>query len=140
MKLYTSKESAKTLGLHPNTLKQWADDEKIKTIRTAAGQGLHFKSKGPNTILERTMQGNCLPLVVAHRDRLAPFGADLVRFISETNGGPLVVLSENLLSPKPKLTKDWLNIIHVFCRMHELSKYKKPVYQIISDGIATETI
>ncbi|BAP54456.1 site-specific integrase-resolvase [Thioploca ingrica] len=115
----------------------YSDAEIVKDI----GSGLHFKRKGLNAILERAMHGDCIRLVVAHRDRLARFGADLVRFIIETNGGKLVVLSEDSLSPEPELTRDLLNIIHVFsCRMHGLRKYKKQVYQIISDGKTTETI
>jgi putative resolvase len=141
MKLYTSRKTAKKLGLHPNTLRRWADDGKIKTIKTAAGQRFHFKRKELNAILERAMHGDDVRLVVAHRDRLARFGADLVRFISETNGGKLVVFSEDSLSPEQELTRDLLNIIHGFsCRMHGLRKYKKQVYQIISDGNTTETL
>ena len=33
-----SREAAKLLGPHPNTLRQYADEGKIKTIRTASGQ------------------------------------------------------------------------------------------------------
>ena len=33
-----SREAAKLLGLHPNTLRQYADEGKIRIIRTASGQ------------------------------------------------------------------------------------------------------
>lgn len=79
------------------------------------------------------MRWDKLKVVVAHRDRLARFGIDLERFVIEKNGGELVVLSEDSLSPEQELTKDLLNIIHVFsCRMHGLRNYKKQISEIIS--------
>ncbi|PQJ97259.1 recombinase family protein [Chromatium okenii] len=98
------------------------------------GSGLNFKRKGLNTILERAMRGTHITLVVAHRDRLARFGHELIRFVIESNGGKLVVLSEDTLSPAVELTQDLLNILHVFsCRMHGLRNYKKQVAQAISN-------
>ena len=38
MVYYSSREASKTLGIHPNTLRRWADSGKITHIRTAAGQ------------------------------------------------------------------------------------------------------
>ena len=107
--------------------------EVIKDI----GSGLNFKRKGLKAILERAMRGDRIHVVVAHRDRLARFGSELVRFVIESNGGQLVVLSEDSLSPEQELTKDLLNIIHVFsCRMHGLRHYKKQVSEAISNETA----
>lgn len=39
--LVTSRKAAKELGVHPNTLRNWARDGKIKYIRTAYGQRLY---------------------------------------------------------------------------------------------------
>jgi predicted site-specific integrase-resolvase len=110
---------------------RYPEAEIIKDI----GSGLNFKRKGLNAILERAMSGTNITLVVAHRDRLARFGYDLIRFIIERNGGKLVVLSEDTLSPEVELTKDLLNILHVFsCRMHGLRNYKKQVAQAASNS------
>ena len=96
--------------------------------------GLNFKRKGIKTILERAMRGEQLTVVVAHRDRLARFGSELIRFVIEHNAGQLVVLSEDSLSPEAELTRDLLNIIHVFsCRMHGLRHYKKQINQIVAN-------
>ncbi|MBO0613723.1 IS607 family transposase [Thiothrix fructosivorans] len=101
------------------------------------GSGLNFKRKGLKAILERAMRGDKLILVVAHRDRLARFGHDVIRQVIEFNGGKLVVLSEDSLSPKQELTKDLLNILHVFsCRMHELRHYKQQVSEAVSNPTA----
>ena len=183
-----SREAAKRLGCHPETLRRWADAGKIPHIRTSSGQrrydvdaylgqrterivisycrvssfkqrddlerqiqfmreryphaevikdigsGLNFKRKGFKTILERAMRGDCIQLVVAHRDRLARFGVELIQQVIEHNGGELVVLDQSAHSPEHELTQDLLNILHVFsCRMHGLRNYKKQVNQALTD-------
>lgn len=116
---------------------RYPEAEIIKDI----GSGINFKRKGLNTVLERAMRGTHLTLVVAHRDRLARFGHELIRFVVESNGGKLVVLSEESLSPEVELTKDLLNILHVFsCRMHGLRNYKKQVAQATSHSAEQSTI
>ena len=133
------------LGLHPNTLRKYADDNRIPTIRNAAGQrlfdvdafkrtaaatvvcycrvsshkqrddlerqanrlssihpqaevikdigsGLNFKRRGLLALLGRLVRGEKLKVVVAHRDRLARFGVDAIRFLIEANGGEAISL------------------------------------------------
>jgi predicted site-specific integrase-resolvase len=81
------------------------------------------------------MSGTHITLVVAHRDRLARFGINLIRQVIEQNGGKLVVLDETFLSPEQELTNDLLNIVHVFsARMHGLRSYKKQINQIVTDS------
>ena len=182
MEYCSSREASKTLGIHPNTLRRWADSGKITHIRTAAGQrkydvqgylgnsrqtetvcycrvsspkqkddlqrqvafmrekfpeakiikdigsGISFKRKGLRSILERAMRGDKLKVISAHRDRLCRFGFDLVKWIIEKNGGELLVLHQNDLSPEQELTQDLLSILHVFsCRMHGLRSYKNKI-------------
>lgn len=116
---------------------RYPDAEIIKDI----GSGINFKRKGLNAILERAMRGTNITLVVANRDRLARFGHELIRFVIESNGGKLVVLSEDTLSPKVELTKDLLNILHVFSyRMHGLRNYKKQVAQATSNSTEQSAI
>ena len=104
------------------------------------GSGLNFKRKGLISILERSMSGDKQTVVVAHRDRLARFGHELIRYIIERNGGRLVVLSEASLSPEAELTKDLLNIVHIFsCRMHGLRNYKKQISEATSDASTEKT-
>jgi excisionase family DNA binding protein len=92
------------------------------------GSGINFKRKGLLSILERSMSGTVITLVVAYRDRLARFGSGLVEFILNKNGGKLVVLNEVALSPYDELTQDLLTVLHVFsCRLHGLRKYKSEI-------------
>jgi predicted site-specific integrase-resolvase len=194
-KFHPSREAARILGVHPNSLRKWADNGEINCIRTKSGQrrydvdsyigksttstticycrvsshkqrddlerqveflrnqyptaefvrdigsGLNFKRKGLKTILERAMSGTHITLVVAHRDRLARFGIDLIRQFIEQNGGKLVVLDETLLSPEQELTNDLLNIVHVFsARMHRRGNYKKQIHQIVTDNGTEEVV
>jgi excisionase family DNA binding protein len=194
VKYYSSREASKILDVHANTLRKWANDGTIDSIKTAAGQrrycldkfvqvgqstvvcycrvssakqrddlarqvdfmrekypnaeiikevgsGLNFKRKGLKAILERAMRGDSIELVVAHRDRLARFGQDLIKQVIEFSGGKLVVLDQSACSPEEELTKDLLNILHVFSyRMHGLRNYKKQVAQATSNRPEQEAV
>jgi predicted site-specific integrase-resolvase len=176
------RKAVEILGLHANTLRKYADQGKIKSIKNEAGQrlfdvrsyvdgatrtslvcytrvssrkqlddlerqvsfmesfypgaeivkdigsGINFKRKGLRAILDRLLQGDKLTLVVAHRDRLARFGFELIQYMVEQNGGKLVVLEQTVYSPETELTADLLSILHVFsCRMHGLRKYSQKI-------------
>ena len=189
MDYLSTKKAAKKLGIHPNTLRKWADAGKIKYFRTLAGQrrydidgylgiqriaqticycrvsshkqkddlarqiafmqnkfpdakivkdigsGINFKRKGLKTILDAAIDGDCIKVVVAHRDRLARFGIDLIRWIIERSGGELLVLNQINMSPEQELTQDLLTILHVFsCRMHGLRSYKNKIAKDFPHG------
>ena len=92
------------------------------------GSGINFKRKGLRTLLERVLRGDKLRIVVAHRDRLARFGGEVIQFLVEQNGGEVVVLDETLYSPEEELTADLLAILHVFsCRMSGLRRYRDQI-------------
>jgi predicted site-specific integrase-resolvase len=186
MSYITSKEASQTLGLHPNTLRLYADNGTIESYRTKSGHrrynvdaylglqkqsvsicrvssykqkddlnrqvefmranypkaeiikdigsGLNYKRKGLKSLLGRAMQGDKLEIVVAHKDRLARFGFELIEWIIQQNGGKIVVLKRTNLSPEQELTTDLLSILHIFsCRMHGLRNYKKQVQQALSE-------
>ena len=96
------------------------------------GSGINFKRKGLNALLERSLSGEQLIVVVAYKDRLARFGYDLLERIFQRNGGRIVVLNEITLSPEQELTQDLLTILHVFsCRLCGLRKYKEEIKQYL---------
>ncbi|TAG95952.1 MAG: MerR family transcriptional regulator, partial [Oscillatoriales cyanobacterium] len=70
------RKAVEFLGLHPNTLRKYADEGQIKSIKNGAGQrlydvsGLNFKRKGLQALLVRFMRPDQLTIVVACRDRL----------------------------------------------------------------------
>ena len=189
MTYYPSREAARRLGLHPNTLRKYAEKGQIGHIKTPSGQrrydvdgflgdqrnvtricycrvssakqrdalerqvtrfrehypdaevvtdigsGLNFKRKGLAALLDRAMRGDKLEIVVAHRDRLARFGIDLVKQVVERPGGRIVVLDERSFSPEEELTRDLLSIIHVFsARLHGLRRYKSQISSDLSNS------
>ena len=92
------------------------------------GSGINFNRKGLRTLLERILRGDKLRIVVAHRDRLARFGGEVIQFLVEQNGGEVVVLSKTVYSPEEELTSDLLTILHVFsCRMPGLRRYRAQI-------------
>ena len=177
------KEAVQATGLHPNTLRKYADEGTIPAIRTPSGQrlfnidafvgkqsqseivlyarvssqkqqndlerqiaylrskephaklvtdigsGLNFKRKGLKALLERCLQGDKLTIVVAHRDRLARFGFDLIEWLVEGNGGQIVVPSKSAhTSPSDEVVQDLLAVLSVFAaRMHGLRKYRDEI-------------
>ena len=58
------------------------------------------------------MRGDKLTLIVAHRDRLARFGFELIQYMVEQNGGRIVVLDATVHSPESELTADLLSILN----------------------------
>ena len=100
-------------------------------VITDIASGLNFKRKGLRTLLERSLEGDKLTIVVAHRDRLARFGFELIEWLIQRNGGQVVVLSKShLASPADELTQDILAILAVFAaRMHGLRKYRDQIAQ-----------
>lgn len=192
------KDAVQATGLHPNTLRKYADDGTIPSIRTPSGQrlfdidtfvgkhspsetvlyarvsstkqhddlerqiaylrskephaqlvtdiasGLNFKRKGLKALLERCLQGHKLTIVVAHRDRLARFGFDLIQWLVERNGGQIVVLSKSgHTSPSDELVQDLRAVLDVFAaRMPGLRKYRDEIAQdqTLSDSGAADTL
>ena len=99
-------------------------------IVTDVAGGLNWKRKGLVSILERLHRGDKLTLVVAHRDRLARLGFELIQWLVEQNGGSLLVLNQPDASPESELTEDLLSILHTFsCRMHGLRRYRSAIAQ-----------
>ena len=78
------------------------------------GSGINFKRKGLQRLLERLLRGDKRRIVVAHRDRLARFGSEVIRCLVEQNGGEVVVLNQSAHSPEEELTAGLLEILHVF--------------------------
>jgi predicted site-specific integrase-resolvase len=182
-------------GLSGNTLRKYADNGSIKSIRTPSGQrlfdidgfiqrggisavvcycrvssrkqrddlarqvermqerypqaeiikdigsGLNFKRKGLQTLLERLLRGDKLNVVVAHRDRLARFGFDLIEFLVEKNGGELLVLDPTVASAEAELTADLLALLHHFsCRRQGMGSNIGKENKALSECHAKETL
>lgn len=101
------------------------------TLVTDCASGLNFQRKGLKTILELAMSANIGELVVAHKDRLARFGFELIEYIVHIGGGKITVLdhckTDPPVSTEQELAEDLLSIIHVYtCRQMGKRRYRKP--------------
>jgi predicted site-specific integrase-resolvase len=93
-------------------------------IITDIASGLNYKRKGLKTLLERAMSGDKLTVMVAHKDRLARFGVELIEWILQSSGSELMVLNQSISNPQRELTEDLLAIIHIFsCRLYGQRRY-----------------
>jgi len=114
---------------------EWPDAEIVKDV----GSGLNFKRKGLRSLLERAVRGEKLKVVVAHRDRLARFGFDVIAFVIGQSGGEIVDLNDVSLSPEAELKADLCAIIDLFSRrINGRRQYTTTTDETVSDG-ATES-
>ena len=97
------------------------------TIFTDVGSGLNWKRKGLRTILQRCMQGDVGKVAVAHKDRLARFGFELIEHIMAQWGVELLCERECAhKSRETELVDDILSIVTVFsARIHGGRHYNK---------------
>jgi predicted site-specific integrase-resolvase len=76
--------------------------------------------------LERIIGGDIALLVVAHKDRLARFGFDLIEWLCSRFDCKIVVLYQHKYSPETELVQDMLSVIYCFSsRLYGLRKYIK---------------
>ena len=111
------RQIAKLLFLYPSA-----------ELITDIASGLNFKRKGLRSILENVRSGNVGSIIVAHKDRLARFGFELIEWLCQLDGTKIVVLNQDNLSPEREMVEDILAIVHVFsCRLYGLRKYKTKI-------------
>jgi predicted site-specific integrase-resolvase len=105
-------------------------DEWISEI----GGGLNFKRQKFLDMVDQIIRGEVKTLVIAHQDRLARFGFDLIRHLCETQGCELLILNTESLSPEQELVQDLLSITDSFSvRLDGLRKYRKAVQKALRD-------
>ena len=107
----------------------------FETIQEVGG-GMNFSRKKFMAIITGIINGEVGTLVVAHKDRLARFGFELVENLCKQYGCELIVMNQESLSPQQEMVEDLMSIIHTFsCRLYGLRKYKskKEVLKLVGD-------
>ena len=107
----------------------------FETIQEVGG-GMNFSRKQFMAIITGIINGEIGTLVVAHKDRLARFGFELVENLCKQYGCELIVMNQESLSPQQEMVEDLMLIIHTFsCRLYGLRKYKskKEVLKLVGD-------
>lgn len=97
------------------------------------GGGMNFRRRKFLALLDKIIAGEVSTVVVAHRDRLARFGFELIEWLATKHGCEIIVANQETLSPQQELVEDLLAIVHVFsCRLYGLRRYEK---QLKADGV-----
>jgi len=107
----------------------------FETIQEVGG-GMNFSRKKFMTIITNVINGEIGTLVVAHKDRLARFGFELIENLCKQYGCELIVMNQESLSPQQEMVEDLMSIIHTFsCRLYGLRKYKskKEVLKLVGN-------
>jgi len=96
------------------------------------GSGLNFKRRGLRRLVTMILTGRVKQIIVAHKDRLARFGFELIEFIGQMNDCEIVVVDGDDLSPKEEMVQDVLAMLHVFsARLDGLRSYKKKIREAL---------
>lgn len=78
-------------------------------------------------LINGIISGEVGTVIVAHKDRLASFGFDLVKNLADEYGAEIIVANREDMSPQQEMVEDLMAIIHTYsCRLHGLRRYKKP--------------
>ncbi|MFN8488499.1 MAG: IS607 family transposase [Caldilineaceae bacterium] len=112
-----------------------AVDEWIEEI----GGGLNFKRAKFLSIVSEITTGKLEKLVIAHKDRIARFGFDLLTHLAQENGCEIVVLNTESLSPEQELVQDLMTITHCFsARLYGLRNYRKALKKAVEDDTSAQ--
>jgi predicted site-specific integrase-resolvase len=107
-----------------------AVDEWISEI----GGGLNFKRPKFSDLVDRIVRSEVSILVIAHKDRLARFGYELLAHLCETHGCQIVVLNTESLSPEQEMVQDLMTIVQCFSsRLYGLRNYRKAIQKAMTD-------
>jgi putative resolvase len=108
-----------------------AVDEWIDEI----GGGLNFQRKQLLRLVDDIVAGKIGTLVIAHKDRMARFGFDLIAHLCEQHRCDLLVLNTESLSPEQEMVQDLMTIIHCFSsRLYGLRNYRKTLQEALAHG------
>lgn len=92
------------------------------------GSGINLTKRGIVKIIEMAIEGKIEELVVAHKDRLARFGYDLIELLIKkySNGRITIINEKEEVEPEEEMVKDVLQIMNVFvAKMNGKRKYNK---------------
>jgi putative resolvase len=91
------------------------------------GSGINMRRRGLNKIIDMAIEGKIKELIIAHKDRLARFGYDMIeRIIKRYSGGEIIVINETKEKErKEEIVEDILQIMNVYvAKMNGMRKYK----------------
>jgi predicted site-specific integrase-resolvase len=85
-------------------------------------------------LVDAILEGHVERVVLAHQDRLARFGYQVLVHLCQTHQSELLVMNTEELSPEQALVQDLMTITHCFSsRLDGLSNYRKALKKAIAD-------
>lgn len=106
------------------------------------GSGMNYHKKGLKRLLAEILAGRVERLVIAHKDRLLRFGAELIFAICEAKNVEVVILNKGQDTTfEEDLAKDVLEIITVFsARLYgSRSNKNKKLIEAVQKAVETST-
>ena len=98
------------------------------------GGGLNFKRKQFLSLVDAILEGQVERVILAHQDRLARFGYQLLVHLCQTHQCELLVMNTEELSPEQELVQDLITITHCFSsRLYGLRNYRTALKKAIVD-------
>jgi putative resolvase len=96
------------------------------------GGGLNFQRPKFTALVDALVADELAMLVVAHQDRLARFGFELLEHLCRRHGCELLVLNTEKVSPEQEMVQDLLAITHCFSsRLHGLGNYRRALKEAL---------
>ena len=100
------------------------------------GDGMNFHRKQFLALVERISRGEVKCLVIAHRDRLARFGFEMIEHLARVNDCEILVLNHETHSPEQEMVEDLMTIVHGFSsRLYGLRNYRKALKTALADDL-----
>jgi len=117
------------------------------TIMSDVGSGLNWNRKNLRTILQWSLQGDVEAIAIAHRDRMARFGFEIVEYMLAQRGVRIVCDShDDHKSKEEELVDDIVSIITVFSsKIYGRRNYKNrkankdEIYTTVPDSSAEKS-
>jgi hypothetical protein len=85
------------------------------------------------------LSGQIATIVIAHKDRLARFGVELIQHLCDVRGTTLLVLNTQTREQEQELVQDLLAIVDCFeKRLYGLRSYRKALKKALADAARSQ--
>ena len=98
------------------------------------GSGINYKKKGLQDLIKRISQNQVEKVVVMHRDRLTPFGFELIEYVASLHHCDIEIIDNTEKTEQEELVEDLVQIIATFsCKSQNkrVNKTKKLIKSLI---------
>ena len=103
------------------------------------GGGLNYTRPKFLKVIDGIVTGRIECIVIAHKDRLARFGFELISHLCATYNCKLVIMDNETVSPEQEMIQDMLAIVHCFsARLYGLHNYRKALQKALDNDTSPQ--